>query len=244
MTEQYQAWFYVNTYTKKSQWDVPTEPVYAHDGGAPDGPPPYAGAGQTGPEKSAGGYGGGNADEAYARKLQAEENARSGTGAADRGAASGYYGGSPAGGGAYPQQGGYPQQSTYPQQSAYGQQSAYPQQSAYGQQSAYPQQTAGYAGQSSYAQQAPVAAQPSKGGFLGKLMGKTSGGAGYGGGGYGQQQYAQQPARRTGGMGGLGAGALGLGGGLLGGMLIGDMIVSVAFRCFFLRERSLTSGLG
>merc|ERR1711939_955237 len=26
--EQYSEWFYVNIYTKKSQWDKPTEPVY------------------------------------------------------------------------------------------------------------------------------------------------------------------------------------------------------------------------
>merc|ERR1711939_811269 len=33
--EQYSEWFYVNIYTKKSQWDKPTEPVY---------PPPSDGA--------------------------------------------------------------------------------------------------------------------------------------------------------------------------------------------------------
>lgn len=38
--DEYKEWFYVNVYTKKSQWDKPTHPVYA--GGAPsDAPPSY-----------------------------------------------------------------------------------------------------------------------------------------------------------------------------------------------------------
>ncbi|KAK8087638.1 hypothetical protein PG997_002599 [Apiospora hydei] len=38
--EQYQAWFYVNLYTKKSQWDKPTSPAEDPNAPVPSGPPP------------------------------------------------------------------------------------------------------------------------------------------------------------------------------------------------------------
>ncbi|KAH6621297.1 hypothetical protein B0J18DRAFT_222821 [Chaetomium sp. MPI-SDFR-AT-0129] len=47
--EQYKEWFYVNLYTKKSQWDKPTEPApRPNDDGAPAGPPPSYSAGDSG----------------------------------------------------------------------------------------------------------------------------------------------------------------------------------------------------
>ncbi|SLM35843.1 WW domain [Lasallia pustulata] len=93
--DQYKEWFYVNTYTKQSQWEKPTSPIYppstsASD--APPGPPPtYTGSGNTNPEKSSLGtnnpYSSSSipastsshdvdADARYAAKLQEEENAR------------------------------------------------------------------------------------------------------------------------------------------------------------------------
>ncbi|KAK4130925.1 hypothetical protein BT67DRAFT_205987 [Trichocladium antarcticum] len=49
--EQYKEWFYVNIYTKKSQWDKPTEPARPPqaDGGAPAGgaPPSYTPGGSS-----------------------------------------------------------------------------------------------------------------------------------------------------------------------------------------------------
>ncbi|KAF2213343.1 hypothetical protein CERZMDRAFT_121038 [Cercospora zeae-maydis SCOH1-5] len=107
---QYNEWFYVNTYTKQSQWEKPSEPVYPppFSGSAPPpatGPPAYDhSTGQNvGPEKGGhlgsnnpynngnpslpgGGGGGGGAtanmseDERLARQLQEEENARSASG--------------------------------------------------------------------------------------------------------------------------------------------------------------------
>ena len=87
-----QSRFYVNIYTKQSQWDRPTEPVYPSDSAsAPSGAPPsYTGGGTGMPEKSglhsnnpysSGGAGGNsssnvNDDAAFAAKLQAEEDAR------------------------------------------------------------------------------------------------------------------------------------------------------------------------
>lgn len=165
-------------------------------------------------------------DEALARKLQDEENARlHAAGSTDRGASSGYYGAS----------------STSPAPQ-YGQAQQYGQSSQYGQ---APQ----YGGQGQYGSsqpELPARDSKSKGGFLGKLLGKSSSsrpqqgyGGGYGqqgypqqgyGGGYPQQgyqqqgYYGQQPPRKSGGMGVGGAAALGVGGGLLGGMLLADAI--------------------
>ncbi|KAI9726392.1 MAG: hypothetical protein M1834_009055 [Cirrosporium novae-zelandiae] len=38
--DQYHEWFYVNLHTKQSQWERPTEPIYLSDSIAPPGPPP------------------------------------------------------------------------------------------------------------------------------------------------------------------------------------------------------------
>ncbi|KAF2734868.1 hypothetical protein EJ04DRAFT_576568 [Polyplosphaeria fusca] len=241
--DQYSEWFFVNIYTKKSQWDKPDTPVYP-PGEQPlalDAPPTYAPSKSPAPtdEKrlaSNNPYAGEvrksqdiSEDERLARQLQEEENARAhGSAAGDRGAADNYY-----------QQGGYGQGNMYPPQS----ESPYPHsQSPYQQsQSPYPQQ--GYEGEKG----------KSKGGFLGKLLGKSSSKPSYGspalhqqgpyqqpgygapGGGYynqgqpgpgyyPQQQMYGQPGRKKPGMGAGGAAALGVGGGLLGGALIGSAL--------------------
>ncbi len=94
--------FYVNTYTKKSQWDKPTEPARPPGGdGAPDGPPPsYSpGSGPAPTDAKKNPFNDGQQrgsdgrvltaqeaeDERLARQLQQEENVRatgSGGGAA------------------------------------------------------------------------------------------------------------------------------------------------------------------
>ncbi|KAF2854970.1 hypothetical protein T440DRAFT_199499 [Plenodomus tracheiphilus IPT5] len=237
---QYSEWFFVNIYTKQSQWDKPTEPVYPPGEAPPHGAPP--GYGSTGAvsshptgvsEKS--GFGSNNPyanmseDEKLARKLQEEEEARAGRRSGDmRGQANDYYN-QPG------QAGGYGQQSPAP----------------------YAQ-----GGQSSYQETSPQQDRGGKKGLLGKLLGKATGGSssssshgyppqqhGYSQQGYGQPQgyggapggyygggYQQRPmgmpmgggmmggGRRPGG-GGMGAGgamALGAGGGLLGGALLGS----------------------
>ncbi|KAI5205521.1 hypothetical protein AUEXF2481DRAFT_383967 [Aureobasidium subglaciale EXF-2481] len=227
--DQYKEWFFVNLYTKQSQWEKPTEPAYPSSGGAPPGAPPGYDSNHSqhmGAEKS--GYGsnnpygssihsGGSAhnvndDEALARKLQAEEEARArqtGQSGTRTGASDNYYS------------------------------------------SATPSQP-------QYSNDLPPRDQDrgkSKGGLLGKLLGKASssssrpnqgygqqgypsggmmGGGGYGMpqqhyggypqqgyGGYPPQQMYGQPQRRTGGGLGGGAGmALGAGAGLLGGAML------------------------
>ncbi|KAK3056020.1 WW domain-containing protein wwm1 [Extremus antarcticus] len=238
--EQYHEWFYVNTYTKQSQWDRPTEPIYAPPGeGAPPGAPPGYdhSTSQHTTEKSNNPFmqnqqnqynGGGQmnetSDEAYARKLQEEENARA---SGSRGASDNYYQGPQA-----PQYGqgsnqSYDQQqlpqrdqkksggllskltsklgssggsSSRPQYGGYpqGGMGGYPQQQGYGH---GPQMMGGHG----YGQ--PGYGQPYGGGYGG-------GYGGYGGGGY--------PPRKSGGMGAGGGAALGLGAGLLGGALIAE----------------------
>ncbi|EKD21010.1 uncharacterized protein L3040_004627 [Drepanopeziza brunnea f. sp. 'multigermtubi'] len=234
--EQYSEWFYVNIYTKKSQWEKPTEPVYAPPtDGAPAGPPPgysggsypqntdtkqnpYASSMNSNPSTES--------DAALAARLQAEEDQRARSAAGSRGAQQDYMN-TP-----------MPGQSQAP---AYGQ----PQQN-YGQQ------------QGGYGQELPARDQKKSGagGFLGKLLSKASGASsskppqqfgggypqqsyghsGYGQQGYGQHGYPQQgygggygggyghPPKKSGGMGAGGAAALGVGGGLIGGMLIADAI--------------------
>nr|POE53447.1 ww domain-containing protein wwm1 [Quercus suber] len=226
--DQYKEWFYVNTFTKASQWDKPTQPALgpSSDGAPPGAPPGYDhnASRAGGPEKGA--YGAGadsmTEDEKLARKLQEEENARSGPGSTDRGASDSYYG-----------QG---QQSSAPYgQQAYGQQ-------AYGQQQSYGQSSPAPYGQ----QELPPREEKSKG-LFGKLAGKFGGGSSsrppqqfgqqypqqgyppqqYGGypqqGGYYPQQQQQQ--QRHGG-GGMGAGGmlLGAGAGLVGGALLMDAV--------------------
>ncbi|CAO2648571.1 Nn.00g078380.m01.CDS01 [Neocucurbitaria sp. VM-36] len=231
---QYSEWFFVNIYTKQSQWDKPTEPVYPPGEGPPHGPPPgYAPPASGGvssyptgtSDKSGFGsnnpYAGAGAniseDEKLARRLQEEEEARAGGPAGEhRAAANDYY--------------------NQPVQSQSGQYGGYPQQSA----SPYPQQT-----QTPYQDTTTQDRGKSKG-LLGKLLGKASGhgsssthsyppqqhgygqpapGGYYGGGyqqppmGYGMPAGGRRPG---GGMGAGGAMALGAGGGLLGGALLGS----------------------
>lgn len=254
--DQYKEWFYVNLNTKQSQWEKPTEPVYPPPEGAsaPDGPPAYDNASSrpVGPEKGgvsshttgeqlfaggAGAAGAGvgashqpdtSADEEFARKLQEEENARSGNsnrpGTGDRGAADSYYNQGGQGQGQY---GGGP--------APYD-----------------PNQVPQSQNPSS-----PDTRGKSKGGFLGKLLGKAKSSSSqpqYAQQGYPQQGYPQQgyppqqmgygqqpgypppggyyggqqagygrPARKPG-MGVGGAAALGVGGGLLGGALLGSAL--------------------
>ena len=240
--------FYVNIYTKKSQWDKPTEPVYPTDG-APAGPPPgYAGSGTSNPDqKSTNPFDStGNqqstieTDAQLAARLQAEEDAQRSRGV---------------GGNAFQDY----QNTPISQQN-----------------SGYQQQNTGYQQQGGYPQQLPEREQKKSGGLLGKLLGKASGagsshkmgggggmpfggghqqqggyggypqqqhgyGGGYGQQGYGQQGYGQQGygqqgygqqgmmgrmgggrPQKSGGMGAGGAAALGVGGGLMGGMLLAN----------------------
>ncbi|KAF1814573.1 hypothetical protein P152DRAFT_480736 [Eremomyces bilateralis CBS 781.70] len=249
--EHYKEWFYVNIYTKQSQWERPTEPIYpppASESAVPVPPPAYDDTPrQSGPEKgdrlgsnnpfspqntgSASGSGQPNIsdDERIARQLQEEENAR-------RGASDSYYNGGPQG--AAPNYGG-------------------------------PSHSPGPAGPYDPSQQYGAVSDKGSGrksGLLGKLLGKAqgklpigAGGQGYqGGGGYypgpHQSQYGYPPQHgyynqghgmpygphgghggfpygggyggggRRRGMGAGGGAALGLGAGLVGGALIGDAI--------------------
>lgn len=238
---QYSEWFYVNTYTKASQWDKPTEAAHAGAGDAPpSGAPPdydHGSAIPTGPEKKTLGSNNpysGESDEAMARRLQAEEEARGGGQHGTRGASDDYYGGQSGqqqqyGGGQGGQQqqygGGQGQQSGQ----SYGS-SASPQPAADGKKGlfsklsgrlgggssrppGYPQQQQGYGG---YPQQG-YGGYPQQQGYGGYPQQQ-----GYGGYPPQQQMMQQQQAPQRHGMGAMGGAALGLGGGLLGGMLIGE----------------------
>ena len=253
--EQYHEWFFVNVYTKQSVWEKPTEPVYPPGEAPPSGAPPgYSGGGAashvTGTsEKSTfssnNPYGtsqqpGISEDEKLARRLQEEEHARAGRLSGDtRGASNDYYGGQPPagyGGSSGPSVAGAPHSGGYPAPGGYSQEQQQQQQPHY-QSPATP----------SYQDDQNRGSNKSKGGILGKLLGKASGHSGssrppqqygqqgygqpgYGGGGgyggqgmYQQPGYGMPPGRRPGG-GGMGAGglAMGAGAGLLGGALLGS----------------------
>lgn len=252
--EQYHEWFFVNVYTKQSVWEKPTEPVYPPGEAPPSGAPPgYSGGAAshaTGTsEKSTfssnNPYGtsqqpGISEDEKLARRLQEEEHARAGRLSGDaRGASNDYYGGQPPagyGGSSGPSVAGAPHSGGYPAPGGYSQEQQQQQQPPHYQSPATP----------SYQDDQNRGSSKSKGGILGKLLGKASGHSntsrppqqygqqgygqpGYGGGGYGgqgmyqQQGYGMPPGRRPGG-GGMGAGglAMGAGAGLLGGALLGS----------------------
>ncbi|KAK7977594.1 hypothetical protein PG988_005084 [Apiospora saccharicola] len=246
--DQYKEWFYVNTYTKKSQWDKPTAPAVDPNSEAPMGPPPGYTPGSTpAPNDSktnpfvnqatrpGGPSHGESEDERLARQLQEEENARAGAGS--RGAAGSYMSGSPG-----PSQ--YPDQlpprpgdandrgngdksrgllgkifgGNKNKQQQYPGQGGYPQQGGYG--SPGPQQ--GYY-QTPPPQQYGGYGQPGYGppqpGY-----GPPQGGGYYGGqpqygGGY---QQARPQKSGGGGMGMMGGAALGLGAGVIGGALIAN----------------------
>ncbi|KFY19094.1 hypothetical protein V491_04591, partial [Pseudogymnoascus sp. VKM F-3775] len=83
--EQYKEWFYVNIYTKKSQWDKPTAPVYPPQSSAPPvgAPPSYGGATQPTSDAKVNPYDTPDAtkssvdeDARLAAQLQAEEDQR------------------------------------------------------------------------------------------------------------------------------------------------------------------------
>ncbi|KIW18104.1 hypothetical protein PV08_02391 [Exophiala spinifera] len=211
--DQYQTWFYVNTYTKKSTWDKPTEPARppVDDDAPPGAPPPSYSAGpgshnvsdvkrrsfeSNNPYKQ-----GHETDEEYARRLQAEENTR--------GQSDSYYNQGGSGGGHSPNppglQGGYPGGPSPTSPGAggagaggkrgffsklmgkpgggSGSNSPYPQHAPPG--SGYPPQPAGY--QQGYPPQGPGYGGPGGygGGPPGGGYGAPGGYGGYGGGGYG-----------------------------------------------------------
>ncbi|KHN98226.1 WW/Rsp5/WWP domain protein [Metarhizium album ARSEF 1941] len=89
--EQYKEWFYVNVYTKKSQWEKPTAPVFPVGENMPDDPPPGYEPGngpaptdtkknpyedRSGQDQNAGSSSTQDEDAKLAAKLQAEEHAR------------------------------------------------------------------------------------------------------------------------------------------------------------------------
>ncbi len=177
----------MNIYTKVSQWDKPTTPVYSSGAGndiPPPGAPPgydHGSAQPLQPEKTGASTGeaifsGGAAgigsshidtsgDEDFARKLQEEENARlSKEGAGSRGAAGSYYTQQDAGSG--PAQYGSPGAPYSPGSTPYDTNQLPPDTRASG--------------------------SKSKGGFLGKLLGKSKTGGSSSQGGYPQQGYPQQ----------------------------------------------------
>jgi len=230
VAEKYKEWFYVNIYTKKSQWDKPTEPVYppAGDDEEPDGPPPYdpKRARAVGPEKSSlgsnnpfshsSGAGGSGApdtssDEELARKLQAEEDAHGPSGS--RGEADSYYNDGPSSH-AKPTND-LPPRPEQQKRGLFGkllgknktsssqqqQQQYYPPQQPYYPQGPPPGQGYGY---------------PPPGGYYPP----PGAPGGYYGGGY------DRPQRQ--GLGTAGAAALGVGGGLLGGLLLGEGLEAAA----------------
>ncbi|KUI57680.1 hypothetical protein VP1G_05047 [Cytospora mali] len=221
---QYSEWFYVNTYTKKSQWEKPTEPARPPiDDGAPPGPPPAYQSGGPAPTDSKtnpftpqpSGYGGGSSssvdrDAELARKLQEEEDARARGIGGGGGAAASYLNTSPV-----------PGQSTSPSpgqlpareadsksrgllgkifgagKSKYGSSSH----GGYGGGSGYAQQGGYYSSpqpqQGYYPQQQGYGGYPpQQGGYYPQ---QAYGGGGYGGG-YGGGGYAQQRPAKSGGM--------------------------------------------
>lgn len=240
--------FYVNAYTKKSQWEKPTESARPPQEDAPPGPPPPSYRPGDGPAPSDAktnpftpqgtGTSGSqvDSDAEFARKLQEEEDARArgGSSSGARGSAADYMSSSPnLGQSAYPQQlppredGGSKSKGLLGKlfggsKNKYGNSGG-----AYG--GGYPQQQqqpgyGGYppqAGYGGYPQQQGYGGYPQQGGYGGGYGPPQGGyGGGYGGG------YAQQRPQRAGGggMGMMGGAALGLGGGLIGGMLLEDAI--------------------
>lgn len=229
---EYKEWFYVNTYTKQSQWEMPTAPATeTHGDLPPSGAPPGYSAGANAPA----GAGTdvkrfpGESDEAMARRLQAEETA-----GRDRGHADSYY--SQGNTGQYGQnmgapnvQGGYP---AGPSPGPYNQSMSTDRGSGGGLLGKLKSKLGGQPGGSSgygsgYPPQQYGGGYPQQGyggypqqGYGGYPQGPMGGGYG----GYGQQPMYGQPVKKRGGMGAGGAAALGLGGGLLGGALLADAI--------------------
>lgn len=237
--------FYVNTFTKKSQWDKPTEAARPpEDDGGPPGPPPPAyrpgdspapADAKTNPfTPQATGASSSNqlhSDADFARRLQEEEDARARAGQGAKGSASDFMSSAPAqqaGGSAYPAQlpprddGGKSRGllgklfgGSSSNKNKYGSSSG-----AYG--GGYPQQGGG--GYGGYPQQGGYPPQQGYGGY-GPPQGGYYPQQGYGGSyGGGPGYYQQQRPQKSGGMGAAGGAALGLGAGLVGGMMLEDAI--------------------
>ncbi|KAL1883064.1 hypothetical protein VTK73DRAFT_9990 [Phialemonium thermophilum] len=252
--DQYKEWFYVNTFTKKSQWEKPTAPARPPDDEAPPGPPPsYSpGAGPTpndtkknpyadnSHDRSSGGPSSIEDEDAkLARQLQAEEDARARAhGGLGSGAASSYASTPVPGDSPYPNQ--LPprpgSESNDKSRGLLGKIFGKNKQSGsapYSQSAAYP--TQGYGASSPYsappAGYSPPPPGPAYGGYAPpNPYGGYPPQPGYGGyppqGGYyaAPQQAYGRPAKSGGGMGAMGGAALGLGAGLIGGALITDAI--------------------
>jgi hypothetical protein len=242
--------FYVNTYTKKSQWDRPTMPAQGgSDETPPDPPPGYSNTGgvvasdhkktefnSNNPYNQSGGTT--ESDAQLAARLQAEEEARARGatpgGVGERGLSDTYYGAGSGGATYGADQSGYAgdqgqlppreeQSRSTGSRGFLGKLLGKDKHHPHPPQQGYPPQ--GYGG--GYPPQGYGGGYPPQG-YGGGYPPQGYGGGyppqGYGGGyppqGYGGG-YAQQPSR-GGGMGAMGAGALGLGGGLLGGVLLAD----------------------
>lgn len=248
--DQYKEWFYVNVYTKKSQWDKPTAPVFPVDENSPDGPPPGYEPGNgpvpTDTKKNpyedqhnhqqnyaAGSSSTADDDARLAAQLQAEEDTRARGGPQPPVG----YGGANS---PFPQQ---QNNSSYPaelpprerggksggflgkllskaKQSSSGQHGG-----SHGGYGGYPQQQQFAGGGGGYPGHGPpmgYGAQPHYGQphYGQPQYGQPMGGMGYGGGG---GHYP--PQRRAGGGGGMGmagGAALGMGAGMLGGYMMAD----------------------
>jgi len=239
---EYKEWFYVNIYTKRSQWDKPTEPIYPPNNDAPPGPPPGYAGGPSDPvsDTKHNPYDTTNteSDEALARRLQAEEDARA-LGSTSRNAQQDYINTPmPEGTSSSPFQQELPPREQkskgllgkfFGKSSSSGSNQYRPPQSPYNQGGGYgspgygsPSPQPGY-GQPAYGQ--PGYQQPPYGGY--PQQGYPPQGyaqPGYGQPGYGQPGYGggyqQQRPQKSGGLGTAGGAALGLGGGLVGGMLL------------------------
>ena len=243
------ARFYVNTYTKRSQWDKPTEPAQPPSfEAAPEGAPPGYASGPHAPAVSDtkrapldtnnpyNAHGGsGESDAALAARLQAEEDARARHGQMNsRGANDEFYGGGPhepndpamTGGhlGAPSSGGQYGQPAISPGGTDRGKSGGGFLGKLLGKASG--KQSAPY-GQQNYGQQGGYGYQQGQGypqqGYPQQGYGPPQGGYGYPQPGYGGGGYMQQQQqKKSGGMGGMGGAALGLGGGLIGGALLAD----------------------
>lgn len=246
--------FYVNIYTKQSQWDKPTTPVYPPGDAppAPSGPPPgYSGSSvhsghsdpRFGSDAKINPYdapsqdrGAVTDDARYAAQLQAEEDTRA------RGHANPDYGSGGSGAGSpYPAE--LPRREEKKKGGLLGKlmgaaSGSKPAKQGYGQPVYQQQQQQGY-GQQGYGQQQMGGYPPQQQGYGQQQPMYGQGGPGYGQPMYGQQPgygqpmygggggYGQQPARRQGG----GGGGMGMAGGAalgLGGGLLGGMLIANA----------------
>ncbi|KAK8043852.1 hypothetical protein PG994_012690 [Apiospora phragmitis] len=200
--EQYQAWFYVNLYTKKSQWDKPTSPAEDPNAAAtPSVPSPS----QTTSEKP-------TAEREFAEQTPAVDLATR-PGAAPPSPAHSGEKGAPAA--AQKTKGSFFNKivGTFQEKTK----GAFPQQQQQHQQQGYyssppPQQQGYYGGppQAMQQQQPQYYGQPPQGDY-------------YGAPAVQQQQYQrapEQPVDKKKGMGAMGGAAVGVGAGLLGGALI------------------------